>query len=285
MIFVSLASGSSGNCTLLATDTAKILIDCGISAKRIDESLKALGLCAEKLDGIFLTHEHTDHIKGLKRLCSAYGLPVYGSEGTLRSLPRALRDEYFSYAGREFLNPVYQDRPVKIGGLSVLPFAISHDAAQPFGYRIEGQEALSAFDEETQGGCRRFAAAVATDMGYYDDRVRDHLLGLDTALLESNHDRGMLANGPYPVSLKRRIMSREGHLSNNSCGRLLSEIAGPSLKQVFLGHLSRDNNTPQLALATVEQEYRTLCQEADREPRLPKLCVAPHDGLSQIFRM
>ena len=135
-----------------------------------------------------------------------------------------------------------------------------------------------------RAGGRR-SVAVATDMGYYDDRVRDHLLGLDTALLESNHDRGMLANGPYPVSLKRRIMSREGHLSNNSCGRLLSEIAGPSLKQVFLGHLSRDNNTPQLALATVEQEYRTLCQEANREPRLPKLCVAPHDGLSQIFRM
>ena len=107
---------------------------------------------------------------------------------------------------------------------------------------------MSAFSGEEEEGFRRFCTAVATDMGYYDDSVRDHLLGLDAALIEANHDRGMLANGPYPMYLKRRIMSREGHLSNNSCGRLLSEIAGPSLKQVLLGHLSRDNNTPKIAL-------------------------------------
>lgn len=283
MIFVSLASGSSGNCTFLGTDTANILIDCGISAKRIDEGLRALGLCVDKIDAVFLTHEHTDHIKGLKRLMSAYRIPVYASEGTLRSLAGALKDEYFNYGGRELMNPLRADSPTRIGSLSVLPFAISHDAAQPFGYRMEGSEALSAFSGEEEAGYRHFCTAVATDMGYYDDSVRDHLLGLDAALIEANHDRGMLANGPYPMYLKRRIMSREGHLSNNSCGRLLSEIAGPSLKQVLLGHLSRDNNTPKIALDTVESEYRAFSREdPDRGPRIS---VAPHDGLSEIFRM
>lgn len=325
MLFVSLASGSSGNCTFIATDSAKILIDCGISAKKIDESLKALGFCAEALDAVFLTHEHSDHIRGLKRLMSAYGIPVFGSAGTLKSLPYVLKDDYFFYAGRKLLHEVSADREYKHGGLTVLPFAISHDAAQPFAYRIESREALSFFEEEEdeikascrkkmcgpaddlrqKAACRTVCAAVATDMGYFDDAVRDHLLGLSAALLEANHDRAMLANGPYPMRLKRRIMSREGHLSNNSCANLLSEIMNPKLKHVFLGHLSKENNTPQAALSTVHAELsarfglpfeppygtprgraRAINSEQNNTPHgLPEISVAPYDGLSRVVRI
>ena len=289
MIFVSLASGSSGNCTFVGTDTAKILIDCGISAKKIDESLRALGFCASELDAVFLTHEHTDHIKGLKRLMSAYQVPVYASAGTLGSLARALRDEYFNFAGRPLMHEVRAAEPVMIRSLRVLPFAISHDAAQPFGYRMEATEALSLFDDaagqEAENGCRTAAAAVATDMGYFDDAIRDQLLGLDVLLLEANHDRGMLANGPYPISLKRRIMSREGHLSNNSCGQLLAEIVNPRLRHVFLGHLSKENNTPQAALKTVREELLRALGSRAQEMMLPEISVAPHDGMSQVIEI
>ena len=283
MIFVSLASGSSGNCTFVASDTAKVLIDCGISAKKIDESLRALGFSAAELDGIFLTHEHTDHIKGLKRLMSAYGIPVYASAGTLAALSGALRDEYFSFAGKALMHELQADKAMRIRGMCITPFCISHDAAQPFAYPIDVKEALSLFEEAAGDGCRSIHAAVATDLGYFDDEIRDHLLGLDALLLEANHDRGMLANGPYPLRLKRRIMSREGHLSNTSCGQLLAEIMHPGLKCVLLGHLSKENNTPEVALSTVTGELCSLLCVNKEE--LPQISVAPPDRASHAFRM
>lgn len=284
MIFVSLGSGSSGNCSFIASDTARILIDCGINAKKIDESLRALGFCAEDLDAVFLTHEHSDHIKGLKRLMSVYQVPVYGSGGTLRSLSTVLKDAYFSFAGKSLLHEVSADQMIQLSGMEILPFRISHDAAQPLGYRIQIREALSLFSEENgEGDFRMLRAAVATDMGYFDDTVRDHLLGLDVLLIEANHDRGMLANGPYPVRLKRRIMSREGHLSNQSCGQLLSEILHPGMRHIFLGHLSKENNTPEKALKTVKQEICANCGLSEGE--LPPITVAPQDGMSQVIRL
>ena len=291
MKFVSLASGSSGNCTFVGTDTAKILIDCGISAKRIDESLRALGFCAEELDAVFLTHEHTDHIKGLKRLMSAYHIPVYASAGTLSALSGALRDEYFNFAGRDLMHEVRADETIRINGLHVTPFRISHDAAQPFAYRMEAAQALSLFADDANGaddgahGCHVAAAAVATDLGYFDDEICRHLMGLDVLLLEANHDRGMLANGNYPMGLKRRIMSRAGHLSNNSCGQLLAEIVNPRLCHVFLGHLSRENNTPHAALETVEAELLRCLGPRARSMQLPEISVAPHDGMSEVIRV
>ncbi|MDO4265704.1 MAG: MBL fold metallo-hydrolase [Eubacteriales bacterium] len=284
MIFASLASGSSGNCTFLSCDTANILIDCGISAKKIDESLRALGFSADGLDAVFLTHEHTDHIKGLKRLMSAYGIPVFASAGTLSALSAALKDEYFSFAGKSLMYELQADRPVHIRGMQITPFRISHDAAQPFAYRIDAAEALSLFTEEMgDDGCHTVHAAVATDMGYFDDEIRDHLMGLDALLIEANHDRGMLANGPYPLRLKRRIMSREGHLSNVSCGQLLSEIMHPGLKYVLLGHLSKENNTPEAAFETVTGELCSLLHAKKEE--LPHISVAPPDRPSEVFEL
>lgn len=318
MIFVSLGSGSNGNCTLIATERARILIDCGLSAKRINDSLKTLGLGAEQLDAIFLTHEHSDHIRGLKRLMNSFHVPVFASQGTLCSLSAALKDEYFSFAGREMMHAVSADQPVLLPGMRVIPFRISHDAAQPLAYRIETTEAVDAFAEETAqqngrvqeteeaAGFRTVCAAVATDMGYYDDGIRDHLQGLSAVLLEANHDRAMLANGPYPAYLKRRIMSREGHLSNQNCGKLLSEILCPSLRHVLLGHLSKENNTPELALDTVRgtlisellirmgkdpgktaEEMELLMRGDFRSASvpIPEISVAPPDGLSELIRL
>lgn len=311
MIFTSLASGSSGNCSFVAAEHSRILIDCGLSAKRIDESLKAIGFSADSLDAIFLTHEHSDHIKGLKRLMSAYHIPVYASTATLGRLADAARDEFFRFAGSDLMHAVSADQLVQVGDFSVLPFQISHDAAGPLAYRIEVEQSLAgqsqamqpqlgqfslrqpqaeqsyaeqSHAEDTEPALRRHVSvAVMTDTGFFDDAMRDHLLNLDILLLEANHDRGMLSNGPYPMALKRRIMSRQGHLSNNAAGQLLAEIINPRLCHVFLGHLSKENNTPELALATVRREIaERLSERAAVE--LP-LSVAPYDSMSEVIRL
>ena len=268
MIFVSLASGSAGNCTLVVSDKSKILIDCGISAKRAVSSLAEFGIKPEELDGVFVTHEHSDHIKGLKRLMSAYGVRIYGSEGTLGNLAKAAKDEYFNFAGADLMNAVSADRYVSIGDMRITPFKIWHDTAAPCAYRIDTDAA---------------SVCVLTDCGHYDDYIRDHMLGLDALLLEANHDRTMLVNGPYPMMLKRRVMSSTGHLCNNASGQLLSEIISPRLKQVFLGHLSKENNTPQTALKTVLSELKNNCGEKALSSLY--INVAPQDGISHIAEL
>lgn len=279
MIFTSLASGSSGNCTFAGTDQTHILIDCGISAKRIAESLTALGTSVKALDAVFLTHEHNDHIKGLKRLMSAFGIPVYASQGTLSALADAARDTYFSFAGKELMHVINADVPVKLGDFCILPFRTSHDAAGPLAYRIEADQSAAA--EKDKGLRPHVSACVMTDTGYFDNAMRDHMQNLDVLLLEANHDRGMLSNGPYPMRLKRRIMSREGHLSNHAAGQLLAEIINPKLTHVFLGHLSKENNTPELAMHTVREEVAEKLGE-DIAKRL-SISVALHDGISQVI--
>ncbi len=271
MRITTLASGSSGNCTYVGTERTHLLIDCGITAKKTDEFLHELGLCLKDIDAVLLTHEHTDHIKGLKRLMTGSGIKLYSSEGTLRALPRAARDEYFSYSARELMHSVSADMEYEIGDIKIRPFTISHDAAQPLGFR------LTSGDK---------SCAVATDLGYFNDYVRDNILGADAAVIEANHDRGMLANGSYPIYLKRRIMSREGHLSNNNSGLLISELlkyapSGKAIKHIFLGHLSKENNTPELALSTVREaidKNQNIC-------RADELCisVAKREGTDRVI--
>ena len=271
MIFASLASGSSGNCTLAAANGSAVLIDCGVSAKRIKESLAALGIEIGRLDGIFLTHEHSDHIKGLKRMMSAFGVPVYASEGTLSALAAVTRDEYFQFAGRALMHAIPTEHWVELGAFRIQPFCTSHDAKAPYGYRIE----TAAEPKQAVG--------VMTDTGYFSDEMRDHLTALDAVLLEANHDRTMLTEGPYPPALKRRIMSQRGHLSNNAAGQLLSEILSPRLHDVLLGHMSKDNNTSALAIRTVEEEVAARCG-SDALHALT-ITVAPHDGISRVIRI
>ena len=278
MIFTSFASGSSGNCTFFASGSTKLLIDCGISAKRIGDCLRTLGLSLSDLDAVLLTHEHSDHIKGLKRLMSAYDIPVYASAGTLRGVYESSKDEYFRFSGSSLMHEIASDNEFDIGDVHVCPFHIYHDAREPLGFRLSTEAEFP--DAELR---RRVSVCVATDTGYFDDYIRDHLLGLDAALIEANHDRAMLAGGKYPLYLKRRIMSRQGHLCNNQSGKLISEIAGPRLRHVFLGHLSKENNTPSLALSTVRAELKEALGERVSESL--SMSVAPQDGPSQLIKL
>ncbi len=236
MKFCSIASGSSGNCIYAGSSDTAVLIDAGISGKRIEQGLNELELTTSDVDGILVTHEHSDHIKGLGVLARRYGIPIYATRGTIAALTETTA---IGKIPDGLLREIREDESFFIGSLKVLPFSISHDAAQPVGYRIES------------GGK---AAAVATDMGCYSDYTIRNLSGLDVLLLESNHDVRMLEAGRYPYYLKRRILSEKGHLSNETAGQLLGRVLHDKLREVFLGHLSQENNYEALAFATVCDE-------------------------------
>lgn len=236
MRFVSIASGSSGNCIYAGTEHTHILVDAGISARRMEQGLFEVGVKPAELSAICITHEHSDHVKGLGVLARKYEIPIYGTQGTLREI-RKMKGlgEY----PKELLTSVLPDVKFQVGDLDVMPFHIDHDAADPVAYRI-------------QSGTK--SIAVATDLGHFNQYTIDHLLDLDAVLLESNHDRRMLETGPYPYYLKRRIMGDFGHLSNENAGRLLNCILNDKLKYILLGHLSKENNLPELAYETVRLE-------------------------------
>ena len=236
MRLVSIASGSSGNCIYAGTENTHILIDAGVSNKRIEQGLNDIGVRGRELDGIFITHEHSDHVKGLGVLARKHGVPIYATKDTLEEI-RGMKSlgEY----PEELLHPILPDTEISVGDMEVRPFRIDHDAADPVAYRI-------------QAG--RSTAAVDTDMGHFDQYIIEHLQGLDAILLESNHDVRMLETGPYPYYLKRRILGDHGHLSNDSAGRLLNYILHDNMKHILLGHLSKENNYEELAYETVKVE-------------------------------
>ncbi len=233
MDFCSIASGSSGNCIFLGTDHASILIDAGISGKRVTEGLRRLERKPDEVDAILITHEHADHISGLGVLARRYGIPVYATPGTIREIKKTAS---LGKIDASLFHEIHADEPFSICGAQIQPFTVSHDAAEPVAYRI---------------CCGEKSAAVATDLGYYDEYTVEHLKGLDAVLVESNHDVGMLQTGSYPYYLKQRILGSRGHLSNENAGRLLGEILHDGLKAVMLGHLSRENNYEALAFSTV----------------------------------
>lgn len=225
--FCPLFSGSSGNSSYLGSRSAGVLIDAGCSARRLDGRLKLCGIDPLALQGILITHEHSDHMNGLRVFAKKYGLPVYASQGTLAAL-RAI--------GMEGVELRDIGAGTELAGMEITPFPISHDCAQPTGYRVH-----------TEDG-RNFC--LATDLGYLSDAVKEQLLGCDMVVIESNHDMEMLRNGPYPFYLKRRILSDHGHLSNAACAEFLPELLKSGVRRFMLAHLSDTNNTPQLALET-----------------------------------
>ena len=236
MRFVSIASGSSGNCIYVGTDQTHILVDVGISAKRIEQGLFEVGLKPSELSAVCITHEHSDHIRGLGVLARKYQIPIYGTAGTLKEIKKIKSlGEY----PEELFHPVLPDVDFAVGDLTVKPFHIDHDAADPVAYRI--QTDLKA-------------VAVATDLGVYTDYTIEHLKGLDVLLLEANHDIHMLQVGAYPYPLKQRISGELGHLSNETAGKLLCQVLHDDLKAVMLGHLSKENNYAELAYETVKLE-------------------------------
>lgn len=221
-----LFSSSSGNATYIGTKTNGILIDAGANAKQLQLALHDAGIPDSAVEAVFITHEHTDHISGLRVLCSRLGVPVFASQGTYQALETkgALAGQFFSYV---------QSGSVTAAGMLISPFHTSHDSAQSCGYVIETEDERKI--------------AVCTDTGYITEETRDALKGADLVLLESNHEIRMLQNGPYPYVLKQRILSDTGHLSNESCASFAQELLKSGTTRFILGHLSRENNHPDLA--------------------------------------
>ena len=238
MRFASIASGSSGNCTYIGTEQSHILIDAGVSCKRITDNLKNLDLKPSDLDGIFITHEHSDHIQGIRVLSKKFGIPLYGTKETLQAIKQIDKKGEID---SDLYHPILPDETVIAGDMEILPFSNSHDAANPVAYRVQSNTS---------------AIGVITDLGDYNDYTVQHLVNLDAILLEANHDVRMLEMGSYPYYLKRRIFGKYGHLSNECAGQLLNEVLHDDLKYIMLGHLSQENNYEALA-------YETVCCEID----------------------
>lgn len=263
MRMCSIASGSSGNCIYAGSDSTHLLIDTGISGKRTEQGLKELELSMRDIDGIFITHEHADHIRGLGVLSRKYQIPIYCTEGTKRGI---LADSRVGEIEEELFQTVRPDQKYTVKDMVVTPVRISHDAAQPVGYKI------------SHG---RQKGAVVTDLGAYNDYIVEHLKGLDILFLEANHDVNMLQVGPYPYPLKQRILGERGHLSNEASGRLLCRILHDDLKAIVLSHLSKENNLPELAYETVRMEV-TMSELPYRGGDFP-LYVAKRSEVSEVI--
>ena len=219
-----LASGSRGNSTLIEVDGCRLLIDAGLSGIETERRLSTLGLAADDLHGILVTHEHHDHVGGIGPLARRYNLPVYIDRQTHTALPKLGKIanlQHFS-SGETF----------SFQNLSISPFSTTHDAVNPVGFTIQSSEGKIGF---------------ATDLGMATRLVAEQLKNCRVLILEANHDEKMLQDGPYPWNLKQRIRSRHGHLSNDESCLLLEEICWPGLEALFLAHLSEENNCPDLA--------------------------------------
>lgn len=227
--FCALASGSRGNALFVSAGRTGLLIDAGLAGREIEKRLSLRGIAMERLTAIVVTHEHTDHMKGVGVLSRRWGLPVYMNQETRK----AGAGQLGSVATEECFE---SGRPFAVGNLKIHPFAVSHDAADPVGFAI------------SFNGVR---IGIATDLGVVTANVTMHLKHCALVVLEANHDADMLESGPYPWPLKQRIRGRSGHLSNRDAARLIGEIRHDGLRHVILGHLSEANNTPEKAMAAV----------------------------------
>ncbi len=230
-----LASGSNGNAIVIYTQSTSILLDAGISAKRICDGLASIGLDARKLDGIFITHTHSDHISGLRVFLNRTNAPIYTTKASGEELS-ALVDRAASR-----LRFIYPDEPCCIGDLKICAFRSSHDTSGSVGFSVSSQGRK---------------CAVITDLGVVTDTVRSGVFGAQMALVEANHDIDWLRSGPYSQQLQARVSGASGHLSNEACGAFCCELAEHGAEQFLLGHLSGQNNAPEHALRVVQNILR-----------------------------
>lgn len=253
MKFCTFASGSSGNCSILMQGETRILIDAGISMRRIKNSLFSLDCLMERLDGIFITHDHTDHISALKMLLKYYSIPIFATAETAKGIVRQIPE------AKDRISCLTPGEVFMIGELQVMPFSTPHDAPGSVGYRFEADGRSFGF---------------VTDIGFVSSEVLEAVRGVDAAVLEANHDVDMLKCGHYPYYLKRRILSKFGHLSNTDCGALAAELAEAGMRQLILAHLSRDNNTPELARKEVSHALEGMDVV---------LSVAPRSEMGEVY--
>lgn len=257
----TLFSGSSGNSILISHKGAHILVDAGVSCRRLTLALESCGVDAQSLDAVLITHEHSDHIAGLATLTKKYHLPIYTSPGTARQLA------YRIAAIEDVLRPIPPGESFTLGPFSVLTFPTPHDAAQPMGFAFEA------------AGRR---AAVVTDLGHVTPEVLSGVSGVHLLVCEANHDVDWVLSGPYPYPLKRRILGEQGHLSNEAGARLALQCVEQGAHTVLLAHLSAENNTPAHALMTAEALFRAAGVEPTRDVTLS---AAPRSEASPLYEV
>lgn len=260
--FCSLSSGSSGNCQYIETEDMKILIDAGFSGKRVEQLLEFIDVCASTLDGIFITHEHTDHIKGVGVLSRRYDLPLYANAGTWSGMENKIgkikEKNIKVFNTGDFL---------EIKDLTINPIDIFHDALEPVGYILH---------------YKNKKISIVTDTGYVDDDIKDKIKNSNLYLMESNYDVNMLRDGCYPWFLKQRISSKKGHLSNDDAAKILNDTIMGKKEVILLGHLSKDNNVPELAYDTVK------CKLGDSGINVNKdiiLDMTYRDKISKVYSL
>lgn len=234
--FCSLYSGSSGNCIFVGTERTKLLVDAGVSGSRISGALSEIHERPNDIQGILITHEHSDHIRGAGIYSRKYHVPIYATAKTWQAMEQAVAP--IQQKNRRMIpenGSGYVRGQFVIGDISVVCYSIPHDAADPVAYTFYADQKK---------------ISVATDIGHMTEGIRSNLLGSDLALIESNHDIEMLKYGSYPYYLKKRILSDVGHMSNDSAADIVTQMALSGTKRFFLGHLSKENNDPELALKT-----------------------------------
>ena len=239
--FCSLYSGSSGNSLFVESENTKLLVDAGVSSKKIEEALANLEIDPTSIDGILITHEHSDHVQGLGTFAKKFNLPVFVNEKTLDAMPK--QKEKISEKNIKLFNI---NEKFEIGDLKVKPFSIPHDAANPCGFNI--------FKDDKK-------ISIATDIGHMTNGVLKNLEDSIFIMLESNYDPEVLKYSKYPYQLKTRIAGPDGHLSNELAGKTISYLLNSGLKQAVLGHLSKQSNFPELAYKTVIEEI--MCTKYD----------------------
>ncbi len=254
MKFSALASGSSGNCFYIKHKDSSILVDAGISCKQVVDKLSFLGEDVNKIKGIFLTHEHIDHVRGVDVLAREFNIPVFATEGTIKNCFLCSQDN--------LINKIKKNEVINIAGLEVEAFSKSHDGCEPISFKINNDKTLS----------------IITDVGKICDNVIGAVSDSDFLVIESNHDSGMLEDGRYPIFLKRRIASELGHLSNLKSALCVLEHGSRKLNNLMLAHLSQNNNTPQLALQT----FSLLKERRDLNP---KVMLSLRDESSALMRV
>lgn len=257
-----IASGSSGNCTYIEAGEKRFLVDVGISGKKVTAGLQEIEVEPSSIDGILVTHEHSDHIKGIGIFSRKYHVPIYA---TAKAWDKLMGEQMIGQIKEENKRVIEKEVYLTEGELKIMPYAIHHDAVDPVGYIFEYQGKK---------------ITLTTDCGMIDDCILEKIKDSDGILLEFNHDVSMLEAGSYPFYLKKRILSEVGHLNNEAAAKALVEIYHPGLKWAVLGHLSKDNNVPDLAYLTaqtaLEEKHIKVGEDVE-------IFVAKRDEVSRFF--